>query len=284
MPKKTMGLGRGLDVLLPDLNDTAEGIREIDLGLIDPNPDQPRRAFSEESIAALAQSVREQGILQPVLVTAAGDRFRLVAGERRWRAAREAGLETIPCIVREMTLPQQMEAALIENIQREDLNPVETAAGLRSLMDAFGYTQEEASRRVGMSRPAVANFLRLLGLPEPVLDLLREGKLSAGHARVLAGLSDTALQISLAEETVREGYNVRQLETIAARRREAKPTRKHRPDLPVELKQLETNLRERFGVRATVTGNTLRGKVVLQYTSPDELEAIWDAAERLRKN
>ena len=283
MAKHTSALGRGLDALLPDLNVSGEGVREIDIGLIDPNPDQPRRAFPEESIAQLAESIRQQGLLQPVLVTPEGTRYRLVAGERRWRAARKADLQTIPCIVREMTVRQQMEAALIENLQREDLNPVETAMGLQALMEEYGCTQEEAARRVSMSRPAVANYLRLLTLPEPVLDLVRDGSLSAGHARVLAGVKGAKEQTALAEETVREGYSVRQLEAAAARRREQKPARPARPALTPELKQLETNLRERIGVRATITGNTVRGRVVLQYASPEELEAIWDAVEALRK-
>ncbi|MBR5345943.1 MAG: ParB/RepB/Spo0J family partition protein [Clostridia bacterium] len=281
MAKHTSALGRGLDALLPDLIETEEGVREIDLGIIDPNPDQPRRAFPEESIEQLAESIRQQGLLQPVLVTPAGSRYRLVAGERRWRAARKAGLQTIPCIVREMSLQEQMEAALIENLQREDLNPVETAMGLKALMDETGCTQEEAAKRVSMSRPAVANYLRLLNLPEPVQDLVRDGSLSAGHARVLAGLKSLKEQIALAEETVREGYSVRQLEAIANRKRTEKPVRKARTVLTPELKQLESNLRERIGVRATITGNTVRGRVTLQYSSQQELEAIWDAVERL---
>ena len=281
MAKHTSALGRGLDALLPDLIETEEGVREIDLGIIDPNPDQPRRAFPEESIEQLAESIRQQGLLQPVLVTPAGSRYRLVAGERRWRAARKAGLQTIPCIVREMSLQEQMEAALIENLQREDLNPVETAMGLKALMDETGCTQEEAAKRVSMSRPVVANYLRLLTLPESVQDLVRDGSLSAGHARVLAGLKSPKEQIALAEETVREGHSVRELEAIANRKRTEKPARKARTALTPELKQLESNLRERIGVRATITGNTVRGRVTLQYSSQQELEAIWDAVERL---
>ena len=281
MPKHTSALGRGLDALLPDFGGDGDGIRDIDIGLVDPNPDQPRRTFDEESIESLAASIREQGVLQPVLVTPDGGRYRLVAGERRWRAARRAGLASIPCIVREMSLREQLEAALVENLQREDLNPIETARGLRALMDGFGCTQEEAAKRVSMSRPAVANALRLLTLPEPVQDLIREGSLSAGHARVLAGLTDPAEQTALALETVRAGYSVRQLEAIAAGRRTRRPAAP-KPPLSVELRQLETNLRERIGVRATVTGNGLRGRVVLQYNSPDELEAIWEAAEKIR--
>ena len=190
MPKKTRGLARGLDALLPEMDTTAPGAgQEIAIGDIDPNPDQPRHLFSEESIAQLAQSIRDQGVLQPILVTPMkGGRYRIVAGERRWRAAREAGLTAVPCIVREMDVVTQMEIALIENIQREDLNPIETAMGIQSLMKQCGYTQETVAQRLSKSRPAVANLLRLLTLPESVIDMVRRNALSAGHARVLAGL------------------------------------------------------------------------------------------------
>ncbi|MBR4459293.1 MAG: ParB/RepB/Spo0J family partition protein [Clostridia bacterium] len=285
MPRKTHGLGRGLDVLLPDTADAEQSIRDLPVGDIDPNPDQPRQSFSEESITQLAQSIRDQGVLQPLLVTPAGSRWRLIAGERRWRAAREAGLETVPCLVRELTLPQQMEVALIENLQREDLNPVETALGIRALMDQCGYTQEEAARRLAKSRPVVANLLRILSLPEDVIDLVRAGTLSAGHARVLAGLDSPEEQRALAEEAVRLGYNVRRMEEIAAQRREkpvpvpAKPARK---PLSLELKQFENSLQERLGVHARISGNEQRGRIVLRYDSAEQLEALWETLEQLK--
>ena len=167
MPKKTHGLARGLDSLLPEVDMmTSGGGQEIAIGDIDPNPDQPRRAFSEESIAQLAQSIREQGLLQPILVVPMnGGRYRIVAGERRWRAARMAGLDRVPCIIREMDVPTQMEIALVENLQREDLNPIEAAQGIQTLMRQCGYTQEAVAARLCKSRPAVAHQLRLLTLP-----------------------------------------------------------------------------------------------------------------------
>ena len=192
MPKKTHGLGRGQDALLPEeeSNDLT-GVQMIGIGQIDPNLDQPRKAFSQESISLLAQSISAQGILQPILVVKGSrNRYTIVAGERRWRAAREAGLTEVPCLIREMDKTQQMEVALIENLQREDLNPLEVAQGIRQLMDQCDFTQEEVAKRLGKSRPAVANLLRLLTLPSSVCDLIREGVLSAGHARVLAGLDD----------------------------------------------------------------------------------------------
>ena len=286
MPKKNHGLGRGLDVLLPEADMTAAGGQEIAIGDIDPNPDQPRRVFQEEAIAQLAQSIRDQGVLQPILVVPGdGGRYRIVAGERRWRAARMAGLETVPCVVRDLDIIQQMEIALIENLQREDLNPMEVAQGIRGLMQHCGYTQEEVANRLSKSRPAVANLLRLLTLPEEIAGMVREGALSAGHARVLAGLEGEEVQLALARQTLENGWSVRQLEAAAAAIREAKPTKpmpKPRT-LPVELSELESRVRETLGIRATLTGNARKGKIVLQYYSRDELEHLSDLLARMQE-
>ncbi len=289
MPKKSQprGLARGLDALLPEMDAAAPGAgQEIAIGDIDPNPDQPRHSFSEENIAQLAQSIKDQGLLQPILVTPmSGGRYRIVAGERRWRAAREAGLVTVPCIVREMDVQQQMEVALIENIQREDLNPMEVAAGIQSLMKQCGYTQENVANRLHMSRPNVANLLRLLTLPGEVTDLVRRGSLSAGHARVLAGIENPATQTTLAKQTIEEGWSVRQLENAAAllKQESGKLSRGEKPvrQLPAELSELETLCRETFGLRATLTGNSKKGKIVLQYYSQDELERLNDLLMQL---
>jgi len=289
MAKKTRGLGRGLEALLPDAEEAlSSGVQEISLGDIDPNPDQPRRTFSEESIAQLAQSIREQGVLQPILVTPQnGGRYRIVAGERRWRASRVAGLDKVPVIVRDLDVIQQMEIALIENLQREDLNPIEVAQGIRSLMQQCGYTQETVANRLSKSRPAVANLLRLLTLPEEVIELVRQGSLSAGHARVLAGLDDDARKLALAQETIEQGYSVRQLEAIAAASKaegEAAPRpRKQKASLPAELSELEGRIRETMGVRATLTGTVKKGKIVLQYYSQEELEHLNDLLLRLEE-
>ena len=290
MPKKTRGLARGLDALLPELDTTAPGAgQEIAVGDIDPNPDQPRRAFSEESIAQLAASIREQGVLQPILVTPVhGGRYRIVAGERRWRAAREAGLNAVPCIVREMDVVQQMEIALIENLQREDLNPIEVAQGIQSLMKQCGYTQETVAQRLSKSRPAVANLLRLLTLPDSVIAMVRQGTLSAGHARVLAGLDDDGMKQTLAARTIAEGWSVRQLETAAALLKQdaAKLPRPEKKlhTLPAELTELETLCRETFGMRATLTGTAKKGKIVLQYYSQDELERLNELLQQMNGN
>lgn len=287
MPKKSHGLGRGLDALLPEETEIAQGaVQEIAIGDIDPNPDQPRRTFPEESLVQLAQSIQEQGVLQPLLV-APGDfgRYLLVAGERRWRAARRAGLETVPCIVRSLSPAQQMEIALIENLQREDLNPLEVAQGIQSLMKEFGYTQEQVAQRLSKSRPAVANLLRLLSLPEEVMELIRQGVLTAGHARVLAGLDSAEEQLLLAREAVEKGYSVRQLEAVAAERKKAAaakpPVKKQTHALSVELTELEGRIRETMGVRATLTGSEKKGRIVLQYYSREELEHLSELIGRL---
>lgn len=207
---KRGGLGRGLDVLLPQSGELLETVvRDISIDEIDPNASQPRRDFDKEALEQLADSIREAGVLSPILVVENGMRYRIVAGERRYRAARLAGLETVPCIVRSMTNEQQMEAALIENLQRQDLNPIEEAAAIRSLMQECGYTQEQAARKLGKSRPAIANALRLLNLPKAVTDLVVTGDLSAGHARVLAGLDSEARQLELAHQCVLHGYSAK---------------------------------------------------------------------------
>ncbi len=279
--KKT-GLGRGLDELLP-IGEEILGstVKEISIGDIDPNEGQPRRTFTEESLNQLAQSIKEAGVLQPILVVETGSRYRIVAGERRWRAARQAGLASVPCIIKDMDRRQQMEAALIENLQREDLNPMEEAAAIKALMQQCGYTQDAAAKRLGKSRPAIANILRLLNLPQEVTDMVRKGTLSAGHARVLAGLDDAGRQIDLARQTVSNGLSVRQLEQLAAKPAEAPKPKPVPKPLPVELTELEGRMREVLGVRTTFTGSAKKGKIILQYYSAEELDHLYQALERL---
>ncbi len=273
------GLARGLDALLPE-TDLPAGVTEIAVSQLDPNPDQPRRTFDTQALEALAESIRQAGVLQPLLVVENGARYRIVAGERRYRAARMAGLQSVPCVVRDMTEQERMEAALIENLQREDLNPIEEAAGIRALMEECGYTQELAAKRVGRSRPAVANLLRLLQLPESIREMVKAGELSAGHARVLAGLADESRQLALAERAVREGMSVRELEKLAAQTME-KPAKPEPKPLPSELNDMQERLQNVLGVRTALHGNLKKGKIILQYDSAEELEAIYEAMERL---
>ncbi len=284
MPKKTHGLGRGLDSLFAGTEDWGTSIQEISVGELDPNPDQPRRTFSPESISQLADSIREQGVLQPLLVApAAGGRYIIIAGERRFRAGREAGLETLPCIVKDIDVIRQREIALIENLQREDLNPVEAARGIRALMDQCGYTQEKVSTRLGKSRPAVANMLRLLQLPEEITEMVKDGLLTAGHARVLAGVNDPAEQLRLARKAVDEGLNVRQMEQLA-KSLGNKPKKKPAPKkLPAELGELQDKIRVKTGLKSTLTGSISRGRIVLQYSSRDELERLNEILDQIRE-
>ena len=284
MAKKTFGLGRGLESLLPDSGDTGVGIMQIPIGELDPNPDQPRQTFDETTIAQLAASIQDQGFLQPLLVVPTpGGRYRIVAGERRYRAGRKAGVDTIPCIVRDLDVTQQMEIALIENLQREDLNPMEAARGIDALKTQCGYTQEKIAARLGMSRPAVANILRLLTLPDEVTEMVRDGLLTAGHARVLAGLNSREDQIRLAHRAADEGMNVRQLEQLAASLKPDRPARKRKaPEMPAELGELQDKIRLKTGLKSTLTGNINKGKIVLQYSTREELERLNDVLDMIQ--
>jgi ParB family chromosome partitioning protein len=275
---KKSALGRGLDALFPQ--DSHEGeVLQLPLSLLDPNPDQPRKAFDEESLQELAASIRKLGLLQPILASPQNGRYRIIAGERRFRAAMKADLTHVPVLVR--TLPQQERrlAALIENLQREDLNAMEAAIAVRQLMDESSLTQEEAARQLGKSRPALANLLRLLQLDKKVQQMVRDGALSEGHARVLAGIPQPARQIALAEKAVAEGLSVRALEALAGKKAgKAKPTPKSQP---LEFAEFQEKLLEAVGVRAQITGSLQKGRIVLRYTSFEELEGIYAAVERL---
>ncbi len=284
MAKKTFGLGRGLESLLPDSGDSGIGIMQIPIGELDPNPDQPRQTFDETTIAQLAASIQDQGFLQPLLVVPTpGGRYRIVAGERRYRAGRKAGVDTIPCIVRDLDVTQQMEIALIENLQREDLNPMEAARGIDALKTQCGYTQEKIAARLGMSRPAVANMLRLLTLPDEVTEMVRDGLLTAGHARVLAGLNSREDQIRLAHRAADEGMNVRRLEQLAASLKPDRPARKRKaPEMPAELGELQDKIRLKTGLKSTLTGNINKGKIVLQYSTREELERLNDVLDMIQ--
>ena len=210
-------------------------------------------------------------------------RYRIVAGERRYRAARLAGLSTVPCIVRDLTNEQQMEAALIENLQRQDLNPIEEASAIRSLMDECGYTQEQAAKKLGKSRPAIANTLRLLTLPKQVLALVQSGELSAGHARVLAGLDSAERQIALARRCVSESLSVRKLEELAREEPTAPAAKKAAVSRPLtpELHTLQDTMRQALGLKTVLTGNEKKGKITLSYNSSEELEHLYEVVGRL---
>ena len=284
MTKKKLGLGRGLDSLFPGTEDGTLNIQEISIGELDPNPDQPRQTFNDESIAQLADSIRDQGVLQPLLVVPSdGGRYRIVAGERRYRAGRAAGLETLPCIIKDIDVIHQMEIALIENLQREDLNPMEAARGINALMKQCGYTQEKVSARLGKSRPTVANLLRLLTLPPEVTDMVRDDLISAGHARVLAGVKGAEEQIRLARRAADEGMSVRQLEQLAAAVRGKPAAKRRKAEMPAELGELQEKIRLKTGLKSALTGSISRGRIVLQYSSREELERLNDILDQIRE-
>ena len=282
---KKSGLGRGLDALLPELEDESprEGQKTLSIHEIDTNPDQPRRSFPEESLKQLAESIRTAGILQPILVVPKGGRYRIVAGERRFRAARIAGLSEVPVVIRDLTEEQEMEIALIENLQREDLNPIEESEAIRNLMDKCGYTQEQAAQRLGRSRPAIANALRLLSLPEKIRRYVADGLLSAGHARVLCGIDDEEKQLALCERTLRDGLNVRALESLAARGGPSPSGERPSQPLSLELKDMQERLSSAFGVKTVISGSEEGGRIVLHYSSREELESIYDRLEEIEK-
>ena len=281
------GLGRGLGALLGDVVDEAaeqaapvDEVRMLPIRLVDPNRDQPRRRFDEAAMEELAQSIRAVGVIQPIIVKPEGERYTIIAGERRYRASRMAELEEIPAIVRDWDDQMRLEAALIENLQRDDLNPVEEASGVRRLMDEAGLTQEAVAQRLGKSRPAVANLLRLLTLPESVLEMLREGKLSAGHARALVTV-DPRRQVQLANLAVQQGWSVRQLERICAQPVEEKPKPRRVKD--AQITQLEGMARELFGTRVKLDGTTDSGRITLYYYNVDDLQRIWDVLETAKE-
>ena len=289
MAKTRHGLGRGLDALLgTDLNqpappqdarDGGEAVREIEIRLIDPNRDQPRRRFDEQALKELSDSIKSVGVIQPIIVSPNGDRYQIVAGERRWRAARAAGLDVIPALVRDMDTVRRLETALIENLQRDDLNPMEEAAGVKRLMEQCGYTQEQAAVRLGKSRPAVANLLRLNALCPLVQEMLRDGRLSAGHGRALASIEDEATQQRLANLCAAQGWSVRQLEKICREQsREKRESKAPAPRDPA-CDQLEHMARDVFGTRAQLDGDANRGRLILHYFSADDLERIWEILE-----
>ncbi len=282
---RKMGLGRGLDALLPDTDSSDGGVRQVPVSQIDRNPGQPRVTFDDESLASLSESIRSSGILQPLLVTEQENgRFTIVAGERRFRAARLAGLAEVPCLVKTMTKEEAMAASLIENLQREDLNPVEEAEGIRSLMNECSLTQEQIAARLGQSRPAIANTLRLLTLDSEMQNALRAGKLSAAHGRVLAGIKDEAFQKALFQRALREHLSVRQMELLAADgpKPAAAPRPKTAVPLAPELSDMRERLRSAVGVKNVVfQGNGKKGKITLSYSSPEELDLIYAALETL---
>jgi ParB family chromosome partitioning protein len=266
-PKK--GLGRGLSALLgeaprpePESQGRRDSVREVEVGRIRPNPAQPRQHFDEESLAELAESIRQHGVLQPILVRAVGDGYELIAGERRWRAAQRAQLHAIPALIREHDDSGSAELALIENVQRQDLNAIEEAEGYQALIDRFGHTQDNVAKLVGKSRSHVANLLRLLGLPETVRLMLLRGDINMGHARAILTSPEPEI---LARQIAEKGLSVRQAEDLA---------KQVRPGAGRDLAALERQLSDMLGLKVSVKHSGKGGTVSLSYSSLDQLDMI----------
>ncbi len=281
------GLGRGLGALLGDYDTpTADSpYKLLPLHRVEPNPDQPRRDFDEEQLAALADSIATHGIVQPLTVreTAPGY-YQIIAGERRWRAARIAGLQEVPAVVIEADDRKVRELALIENLQRQDLNPVEEAMGYRSLMDEYGMTQEEAAARVGKSRSAVANALRLLNLPETLLQYLREGKLTAGHARPLLTLSSEKKQLAAAQKIMALGLSVRQAELLCKNMSRTPAPEPEEATLAVDyVAECEKTLSRHLGRGVKIVNGKRKGRFELEFYGQEDLQALLDALMKIHK-
>jgi ParB family chromosome partitioning protein len=278
MTSRRTGLGRGLESLIPiDPGAEPEGFKQIPVDEITVNPDQPRSRFDDDTLEEMAHSMKEVGVLQPVVVTTGDSGYVLIAGERRWRAAKRAGLSVIPAVIRESTGRPTLVEALIENVQRQDLTPLEEAHAYQQLLENYGMTQEQVAERVGKSRPAVSNTLRLLQLPLEVQEMVDAGDLSAGHARALVGLEDSGYAIHLAGRAVDDGWSVRQIEDAVRLRKGEKrnaPTG-IRQLRPVEIIELEKRLTDHLGSPVKISYRNEKGKVEIKFGSLSELERLY---------
>jgi ParB family transcriptional regulator, chromosome partitioning protein len=295
------GLGRGLDSLFSIYNDEEKqvaqpssikqevkieyvnGVEEIKVGDIDPNKNQPRKNFDEEALKELSESIKNHGVIQPIIVVKKDGRYMVIAGERRWRASKIAGLTHIPAIIKNYSDKEIKEVSIIENLQREDLNPVEAARAIKELMDEYGWTQEVVASRLGKSRPVIANTIRLLQLEPEVIKLIEDGKLSAGHARSLVVVTDRAAQIKLAQLACTKKITVRDLENAVKKQLGDKAKTKSKKDQSPELKQLISDMQRVFSTKVTALGTAQRGRIYIDYYNADDLERIYELVEVLKK-
>jgi ParB family chromosome partitioning protein len=280
--KQQRGLGKGLGALLGDeaLEDSGGGsgvsVNEIHVNEIDRYTKQPRKIFDEEKLKELAESIKTHGIVQPIVVKENGGRYTIIAGERRYRAARLAGLQTVPVVIKNLNDRELMEVSLVENLQREDLNPLEEAEAIRMLMDEYSLTQEGVSERISRSRSAVANTLRLLTLPEPIKQMLYDNQITSGHARALVSVPDDDLKIKLAKEIIVKNLSVRDTEKMIQKLNEdKKPRPAVKPILP-EFKEAETTLSRSLGTKVRINGDNKKGKFIIDYYSPEQMESIYE--------
>ena len=292
-------LGRGFAALISDMREIdnpeiatydekgklKEGVNEIAIDLVRANPNQPRKTFHEESLNELADSIKTHGVLQPLVVTKIGEYYRIVAGERRFRAAKRAGLTEVPVIIKDLTEQEVREIALVENLQREDLNPMEESEALYNLLTENNLTQEALAHAIGKSRPAVANSLRLLTLPVEVQAMVRELTLSTGHAKVLVSIKPAELQIMLAREVLAKKMSVRDLEErIAELQKEKKVPAERVRSVSPEFKAFIADMQRVFGTKVRATGNEKKGKIIIDFYTPDDLQRIYELIDRLKED
>lgn len=285
MAKK--GLGKGLNSLFneedieevtSEITKSSEGdIKKVRMSLIEPNKKQPRRHFDEEKITALADSIKEHGLIQPIIITPSDNNmYKIVAGERRWRAAKKANLKEIPAVIRKYSEEQVAEIALIENLQRENLNPIEEAIGYNLLMDEFNLTQELISQRVGKSRSAIANSLRLLSLEDEIQKMLILGTLTSGHARAILSLDDKELRIALSKRIIEDNLNVRQAEALAKQLQKKKPQKKkyEKTAYDIEIEKIQNTLSSAMGTKVRINHTAKKGKIEIEYYGNEDLERV----------
>lgn len=275
-------LGKGIKAFIPEEYGIlkAESFTELDVDQLTPSPFQPRVKFDDQAISELAQSIKETGILQPILAVPAGGRYNIVVGERRWRAAQRAGLRKVPVIIRNLSKERQMEASIIENLQRADLNPIEIARSLKGWIEVIGLSQEEVAEKVGKDRATVANFLRLLNLPDSVQTMLLQEKISMGHARAILGIEDPKAQIEAARWAAEKGRSVREVEAFVNQRRKTKGPR--RTKLDPDLEALQEDLLQHLGAKVCISGTSKKGTIKISYFSLGELNRIYELIKGAR--
>ncbi len=281
MASKKGGLGGGKKSIFGDIEEMSQrsessGTTMVSISSIEPNKNQPRKTFDKDKIAELAESIKEHGVIEPIIVVKNGDMYTIVAGERRWRAARAAKISEIPVVIRDYTSSEIMEIALIENIQREDLNPIEEALGYKALMDDLNLTQDTVSQRIGRSRSAIANTLRLLSLDKEIQQMLISGELSPGHARAVLAVENSDMRIEFAKQIVEQNMNVRQAEAAAKRLNTPRSEKKSKSDsvFNIELKNVTDNLSRQFGTKVKISDNGKKGKIEIEYYGNDDLNRI----------
>lgn len=302
MAKKARGLGKGLDALFGDVevsvtpsaeeavrestdesnsDEAREGIKYIDINNIKPNANQPRKTFDEAKLEELADSIKEHGLIQPLVVRKSSNGYEIVAGERRWRAARKIGIKEIPAIVRELSDEENMLLAIIENMQREDLDPIEEAEGISQMIEIYGFSQEQVSRSLGKSRPYITNQLRLLKLPEEIRKMVSDGRLSSGHVRALITIDNEEKQIKLAVQAVEQGLSVRQVEALAKDTKTLKKPQKKTKKKSADVKRVEEDLKVALGTKVNLNQSGKKGKIEIEFYSKDELERLIELLKSL---